>query len=128
MAVIGIGTDIVQIARIEQQLGKSERLAVRVLTAEELRAYHAQNYPGRFLAKRFAAKEAAVKAIGNGIGNGVSWQHVAVTHCDQGQPQLLFYGEMLALCEQRGVTHSHLSIADEQDYAVATVVLESRPD
>ena len=128
MAVVGIGTDIVQIARIEQQLVKSDRLAIRVLTPEELRECQAQNYPARFLAKRFAAKEAAVKAIGNGIGNGISWQHVAVTHREQGQPELLFAGGMLALCEQRGVTHSHLSIADEQDYAVATVVLESRPE
>lgn len=125
MAIVGIGTDIVQINRVERQLVKSDRLAVRVLTENELAAFRKHNFPERFLAKRFAAKEAAVKAIGNGIGNGVSFQHVEVTHLEHGQPTLVFYGEMRNLCELRGVTHSHISISDEQDYAVATVVLES---
>ncbi|UAA39597.1 holo-ACP synthase [Paraneptunicella aestuarii] len=125
MAIVGIGTDIVEIARIEKQLVKSDRLAKRVLTPNELSVFENHGFPARFLAKRFAAKEAAVKAIGNGIGNGVSFQHVEIANRDNGQPYLLFSGEMQRLCEVRGVTHSHISISDEQHYAMATVILEA---
>lgn len=125
MAIVGIGTDIVEIARIEKQLVKSDRLAKRVLTPNEFSVFENHGFPGRFLAKRFAAKEAAVKAIGNGIGNGVSFQHVEIVNRDNGQPYLVFSGEMQRLCEVRGVTHSHISISDEQHYAMATVILEA---
>ncbi|MCC2617785.1 holo-ACP synthase [Aestuariibacter halophilus] len=126
MSVCGIGTDIVEIARIAGHVEQSERLAQRVLTDNELEAYRQHRYPARFLAKRFAAKEAAVKALGTGIGNGISWQHIEVGNHDNGQPFLRFNGHFATLCEQRGITHSWLSIADEQRYATATVILEQR--
>ena len=125
MAVLGLGTDIVQIDRLEAQLARSDKLARRVLTDAEFEQFSANKYPARYLAKRFAAKEAAVKAIGIGIGNGISWQHVQVSNLESGQPVLSFNGLFAELCEKRGITRSHLSIADEQAYAVATVILES---
>jgi holo-[acyl-carrier protein] synthase len=125
MAIIGLGTDIVEIERIEVQLKKSIRLAERVLTEVELATFKQHKFPARFLAKRFAAKEAAVKALGIGIGNGVSFQHVEVLNLASGQPMLNFYGKFAQLCEQSGVVKSFVSISDEQRYAVATVVLES---
>lgn len=125
MAIVGLGTDIVEIERIEQQLKKSIRLAERVLTEQELAVFHQHKFPARFLAKRFAAKEAAVKALGVGIGNGVSFQQVEVSNLSSGQPVLHFYGRFAELCEQQGVSKSFISISDEQRYAVATVVLES---
>jgi holo-[acyl-carrier protein] synthase len=79
----------------------------------------------RFLAKRFAAKEAAVKAIGNGIGNGVSWQQIEIAHHTTGQPYLLVNGHLQALFAEKKVSHSHISISDEKRYATATVILES---
>jgi holo-[acyl-carrier protein] synthase len=124
MAIVGLGTDIVEIARIEQQLMHSERLAHRVLTANELQTYEQHKFKGRFLAKRFAAKEAAVKALGVGIGNGVSFHDVEVVNLASGQPTLCFYGKFAQLCEERGVSASFISISDEQYYAVATVILE----
>lgn len=126
MAIVGLGTDIVEIARIEQQLEKSTRLAQRVLTKNELAQFDSHKFAGRFLAKRFAAKEASVKALGVGIGKGVSFQDVEVKNLASGQPVLHFYGKFAQLCEQQGVTHSFISISDEQHYAVATVVLEAR--
>ncbi|WP_340680304.1 holo-ACP synthase [Paraglaciecola sp.] len=125
MAIIGLGTDIVEIERIEIQLKKSLRLAQRVLTENELLTFNQHKFPARFLAKRFAAKEAAVKALGIGIGNGVSFQHVEVVNLASGQPTLQFYGKFAELCEQSGVTKSFISISDEQRYALATVVLET---
>ena len=125
MAIVGLGTDIVEIERIEQQLKNSIRLAQRVLTEQEFAVFQEHKFPARFLAKRFAAKEAAVKALGVGIGNGVSFQHVEVSNLPSGQPMLTFYGRFAELCQQQGVTKSFISISDEQRYAVASVVLES---
>lgn len=126
MALVGLGTDIVQIDRIEAGLSRSNKLAERVLTANELAVFLAHPNPARYLAKRFAAKEAAVKALGTGIGNGVGWQHIEVVNNELGAPGLVFTDTFAELCEQRGVSHAHLSIADEKAYAVATVVLESQ--
>jgi holo-[acyl-carrier protein] synthase len=147
MAIIGIGTDIVEIARLQVSVSKSDSMAKRILTANEYADYIALNdlprlrprqqadladkdgielsSQARFLAKRFAAKEAAVKAIGNGIGNGVSWQQLEIAHRETGQPYLKVNGHLQALFEQQGVKHSHISISDEKHYATATVVLES---
>ena len=125
MAIVGLGTDIVEINRFDKKPEKLERLARRVLTDNEYATYHKHNFPYRFLAKRFAAKEAAVKAIGNGIGNGVSFHHVEVVNNEMGKPELVFSGAMQILCEQQGVTKSFVSISDEQNYATATVILES---
>ncbi|WP_438864260.1 holo-ACP synthase [Neptunicella sp.] len=124
MAVVGLGTDIVEIARIEKQLEKSDRLAQRVLTEDEYALFKQHLFPARYLAKRFAAKEAMVKAIGIGIGNGVSFQDVEVLNQDSGQPFLTLSGKVLEVCQQLGVTSTHISISDEQHYALATVVLD----
>lgn len=125
MAIIGIGTDIIEIVRIEKQLAKSERLAQRILTETEFAIFSGHAYPARFLAKRFAAKEAAVKAIGTGIGNGVSWQHIEVSNLASGQPVITFSGHFASLCEAQGINSSFVSLSDEQHYAVATVILEA---
>ena len=124
MAIAGLGTDIVEIARLNKSDASLERLAQRILTPNELLIYANSKDPVRYLAKRFAAKEATVKALGTGIGNGVSWQHIEVRNNDLGAPQLHFFGEVALLCRQRGIVHSLISISDEQHYAVATVILE----
>lgn len=125
MAIAGIGTDIVEIGRIETNLSKTARLAQRILTERELELFNAHGQPARFLAKRFAAKEAAVKALGTGIGRGVSFQHMEVSNDEFGAPYMTFSGGFAKICEDRGIDHAFLTIADEQHYAVATVVLES---
>jgi holo-[acyl-carrier protein] synthase len=122
---MGLGTDVVEIARIARQLDKSHRLAERVLTPAEMFTFSGHKFPERFLAKRFAAKEAAVKALGTGIGNGVSFQDVEVVNLASGQPTLIFSGKFAELCEKQDISRSFISISDEQHYAMATVVLES---
>ena len=123
--IIGLGTDIVEIDRIEAQIKKSVRLADRVLTPDERQIFEQHMHPARYLAKRFAAKEAAVKALGTGIGHGISWQHISITNNELGQPSLSFNGEFAERCKLRGVTSSFVSISDEKHYAVATVILEA---
>lgn len=126
MPIAGLGTDIIQIDRLELQLQKSDRLASRILTRTEKQQFDQDKFPTRFLAKRFAAKEAAVKALGTGIGNGISWQQIEVRNHPSGQPHLVFSGHFAELCERRGINSSFVSISDEQDYAVATVLLEQK--
>ena len=124
--IYGIGTDIVDIERIQAIILKNrDGFMKRVLTEHEQALFANKAYSAAFLAKRFAAKEAAVKALGIGIGNGISFQDVEVHNLPSGQPFLRFYAKFAQICEQRNITSSHISISDEQQYAVATVILES---
>lgn len=125
MAIVGLGTDIIEIARIEQSLTRSPRLVERVLTESEQQILAAHGQPARYLAKRFAAKEAAAKALGTGIGRGISFQHFIVSNDPSGRPQLELTGPAKALADSMQVRSVWLSISDEQAYACATVILES---
>ncbi|ABE56041.1 phosphopantethiene--protein transferase domain [Shewanella denitrificans OS217] len=126
MAIIGIGTDIVEIERIREQRDRlGDKLAKRVLTLDELAIYAAVNMPERYLAKRFAAKEAAAKALGTGIGRGVSFQHIHISNDDNGAPLVNFTDGAALRLAQLGGCKGHISIADEKHYAIATVILES---
>ncbi|MEH6464547.1 MAG: holo-ACP synthase [Shewanella psychromarinicola] len=126
MAIVGIGTDIVEIERIrEQQTRLGDKLAKRVLTQAELAVYCASTLPERYLAKRFAAKEAAAKALGTGIGRGVSFQHIHTSNDEYGAPLVTFTEGAAKRLALLGGVKGHLSIADEKHYATATVILES---
>lgn len=125
MAIVGLGTDIIEIARIEQSLARSPRLVQRVLTESEQQILAAHGQPARYFAKRFAAKEAAAKALGTGIGRGISFQHFTVSNDPSGRPQLELTGPARALADSMQVRSVWLSISDEQAYACATVILES---
>ncbi|NLS12838.1 holo-ACP synthase [Vibrio sp. SM6] len=123
MAICGFGTDIVEIARVEKALARSGRaFAERILTDAEMAQFIALKAPERFLAKRFAAKEAASKALGTGIACGVTFHDFQITNDELGRPQLTLQGRA------RELTHgarAHLTLSDEQHYAVASVILES---
>ena len=125
MAIVGLGTDIIEIARIEQSLARSPRLVQRVLTETEQQILAAHGQPARYFAKRFAAKEAAAKALGTGIGRGISFQHFIVSNDPSGRPQLELTGPAKTLADSMQVRSVWLSISDEQAYACATVILES---
>ena len=124
--ILGVGTDIVEIARIAKALERTPALAQRILTQRELDQWQTSGQPERFLAKRFAAKEAGVKALGTGIGNGVSWQHLEVHHNALGRPELELNAKAAEIAETLGITHWHLSYSDERDYVVAQVIAEGR--
>ncbi|RUO22510.1 holo-ACP synthase [Aliidiomarina iranensis] len=126
MAIVGIGTDIVEIARIRSALERQPGLAKRLLSAKELAVFAVAKEPERFLAKRFAAKEAALKALGTGLQSGMSWHHIEVEHTDLGQPLLRFTAAAQARAAALAVSDQHISLSDEAHYAQAMVVLESR--
>lgn len=124
MAILGLGTDIVEISRFDGEDKRLAKLAQRVLTPWEHKQFSLHTQPVRYLAKRFAAKEAAAKALGTGIGRGVSFQQIEVKNHESGAPYLVVNGEFSAICQTRGIVSLHLSLSDEVHYAVATVILE----
>ena len=120
----GIGTDIVAIARMARLWARhGEALAARMLADDERERLRAQHDPARFLAKRFAAKEAAAKALGTGFRGGLSLRHIAVTNDALGKPLLRLDGRAAELADGFGVRAAHLSLSDEADYAVAFVIM-----
>jgi holo-[acyl-carrier protein] synthase len=123
--IYGIGTDIVEIPRIERALDRfGERFARRILCEPEMRRFAAHRQPGAYLAKRFAAKEAFTKALGTGIRAPANWHGVWVDNLSSGKPTLGFSAALARLLEQRGIRRAHVSLSDQQDIACATVILE----
>ncbi len=124
--IFGIGTDIVEYARIEAMWERfGVRLAERLLSETELPEFHAHAYPARFLAKRFAAKEAFAKAAGSGLRHPVSLTRISIAHDGLGKPVLQFDTVLRTYLAQLGVSGHHLSISDERNTIVAFVVLET---
>ena len=123
--IVGIGTDIVRIARFEAMLDRyGLRVADRILNAEELLEFSTVGRPARFLAKRFAVKEAVAKAFGTGFRDGLCLRHIGLRHDELGRPLLVFAARAEEIRMQLQVSASHVSIADEQDYAIAFVTLQ----
>lgn len=123
--IVGIGTDIIEVARIEQLLGRrGQAFAQRLLADSEMPGFEQHQYPARYLAKRFAAKEATLKALGTGLRNGIRWTDIRVDHDALGKPLLSLHGEALRHYQQLAASSSHISLSDEQHYVVALVILE----
>ena len=122
--MISIGTDILRIARVEEVVERlGDRFVARILTPWEQEEYRVSQMPHRLLAKRFAAKEAIAKALGTGIGRGVSWQDITIVHDDKGAPQVHLSGGALSVATKRGGKRVELSLADEAEYVVAFAIL-----
>lgn len=123
--IVGIGTDIVSVARMEVTMSRNgDSFAKRVLVDSEWQEFQQTRQKASFLAKRFAVKEAAAKALGTGFAEGVTWQHIATDHDKLGKPLLLLTAAALERANSMGVTAYHLSISDEREHAVAFVLLE----
>jgi holo-[acyl-carrier protein] synthase len=123
--IVSIGIDIIEVARIREVLLRTPRFLERVYTERE-RAYcesrgvvAAQHY-----AVRFAAKEAALKALQTGWRGGISWQDVEISSRESGAPYLIFTGQVLEVFNKFGATQTHLSMSHTTQHAIAQVVLE----
>ncbi len=122
--IFGIGTDIVRVARMQKNLEQhGDRFARRILTEQELADFSKSIKPAHFLAKRFAAKEATAKAMGTGFSNGLSLQDIGVGHDALGKPILEFKGKAAVFMSEKAISEAHVSLADEEDHAVAFVTL-----
>ena len=155
--IAGIGTDIVAVVRLGRLYRRyGERLLDKLLAPGERAAFDRASAsvdvaesaesvdpvdstgsddsatpafvrPARFLAKRFAAKEALGKALGIGVAAPATLPNVRVMHDAAGRPGFEFTPELAAYLAERGIVRAHLSLSDEADYAVAFVILESAP-
>jgi holo-[acyl-carrier protein] synthase len=122
--MIAVGTDILAVERVERVWrSHRERFAQRVLTAGERERCAVSAQPWRFLAKRFAAKEAIAKALGCGIGVRLSWQDIHIENTPAGAPEVTLSARALAVAAERGGSRILLIISDERDYAVAFAAL-----
>lgn len=122
--IYGIGTDIVAVKRLQAMWERHGDRALDKLLAPQERADFAKAADkGRFLAKRFAAKEAFSKALGTGIRPPAVLPAIAVGHDELGKPGLAFCGQLAEMLENLGLT-AHLSLSDEAEYAIAYVILE----
>ncbi len=124
--IFGIGTDIVELNRIQASITQfGDDFARRILADSELESYLQSQIKARFLAKRFAAKEAFSKALGTGLRAPATFQNIAVSHDALGKPMLLFSPELQAFLDVKNITQAHISISDEKNLAAAFVVLET---
>lgn len=120
----GIGVDLVRISRMQSGLERfGERYARRILTTKEYTEFLQAPHRANFLAKRFAAKEAAVKAFGTGFRDGLALRHIGVSHDRLGRPFLEYSERASEMLSELGIGGSHLSISDEDDHALAFVTL-----
>jgi holo-[acyl-carrier protein] synthase len=121
---IAIGTDIVEIKRIADALERQgDKFVQRILTASEIEEYQARGNSVAFLAKRFAAKEAIAKALGTGIGRGISFQQLVTSNNLEGAPEVELQDTAAQRLNEIGGTKVLLSLSDEKNYALAYVVI-----
>jgi holo-[acyl-carrier protein] synthase len=122
--IFGIGTDVVQLERVRQVHEKfGERFVERLLLPAELTAFQGHKRPLRFLAMRFAAKEAIVKAMGTGFAHGMWIRDAGVVSNEWGKPQIIWSERGHRMCEQLGIGEGHVTLTDEAGLVVAVAVL-----
>ena len=126
MSIYGIGVDLCDINRVEKSLDKyCEAFANKILHPNEKIIFDQHRFKARFLAKRFAAKEAFAKALGTGIADGVTLPDIEVRNNELGKPFLILHGKTKSKLESIDSAHAFLSISDEKHYAIAQVIIES---
>jgi holo-[acyl-carrier protein] synthase len=124
--VIGVGTDLIEIARIAQSVERyGERFLRRVFTPREIEYCQRKKNAAESFAARFAAKEASAKALGTGISRGVGWLELEVTRAPGERPTLQLTGRAAARARSLGVAHISLSLTHSRDQALAVVIMES---
>lgn len=123
--IYGIGTDIVDVKRIEKLHKKyGQTFAERILSQVEMHDWPAAGRPVKLLAKRFAAKEAFAKAVGTGIRAPVIFHNISVGHDELGKPEFICSPELQRWLQARGIKQVHLSMSDEEDVVMAFAVAE----
>jgi len=123
--IFGIGTDIVELSRIGEIYERfGEHFAKRILMDEEMDLYRKSKNPVRFLAMRFAGKEAAVKAMGTGFAHGVWLRDVGILNNDWGRPVIVWSERGSRVCARLGIGSGHVSLTDDAGLVLAFAVVE----
>jgi len=125
MAIVGHGVDLTEVSRIEQMLGDHpERFLERCFTPTEQADGGDGPRRAERLAARFAAKEAALKALGTGWSDGVGWTDIGVIRTNAGKPELAVTGRAAEIAGALGITRWHVSLSHTGDHAIASVIAE----
>lgn len=126
--IFGIGTDLLNAQRVEHVYRRfGERFVDRLLLPEEKKQFLKVKRKARFLAMRFAGKEAVVKAMGTGFGHGVWIRDVGIVQDSRGKPEIVFSGRGLAVCRRLGIAGGLVSLSDEDGMVLAMAVLMKDP-
>ena len=127
MKIFGIGTDIVNIKRMERTMKKNgQSFKKRIFSKNEISYCENKNYPPAFYAKRFAAKEAFTKALGTGISKGINLKNIEVKNDIRGKPSIKLKGNAAAYLKKKIKSHKYfiyLSLSDDKPWAQATVII-----
>ena len=126
--IFGIGTDLLNAQRVESVYRRfGERFVDRLLLPEEKKQFRKVKRKARFLAMRFAGKEAVVKAMGTGFAHGVWIRDVGIVQDSRGKPEIVFSGRGLAVCQRLGIGAGFVSLSDEDGMVLALAVLMKDP-
>ena len=124
--IIGVGTDLVEIGRIEQIIRRrGDRFLKMVFTAREIAYCEQKRIPAIHYAARFAAKESFFKSVGRGLGMGLSLREIEVTRNDRGKPEIHLYGGAKRIFDEKGGMVIHISLTHTRAHASAVVVVEA---
>ena len=127
MKILGVGLDRIDQKRIHQsQIRFGDRLAKRILSEPEFLLYVSQNRSVRFLANRFAVKEAVAKALRTGIRGVVQWQAISTVNDEWGAPCISLSCALEEFARNKGICNWHVSITDEQQVSMAIVIAEGK--
>ena len=126
--IVGCGVDMIEIARIAETIARyGDRFCRRVYLPREILYCRRKRNAAESFAARFAAKEAAAKALGTGIQAGVGWQDIEVVRALSGQPSLVFHGRAATIARNLGANHAVISLTHTRTHALAQVLLENSP-
>jgi holo-[acyl-carrier protein] synthase len=123
--IFGVGVDIIELERVQATCDRfGERFARRILMDEEMELFHSSSRPVRFLAMRFAGKEAVVKAMGTGFAHGVWLRDVGISNNDWGRPLIIWSPRGRRVCDRLGIGDGHVSLTDDAGLVMAFAVVE----
>ena len=122
--IFGIGTDIIEIARIEKQVTKDTGFISRVFTPDEINCCDGKKNRSEKFAARFAAKEAFMKALGTGWRDGIAFTDIEIINDELGKPKINLNGHAKKLAESNGIDSIHVSLSHTDKLATAVVILE----
>jgi len=122
--IFGLGTDIIEVERVEEKIARTRGLREKVFTPREIAYCESKHRPALHYAARFAAKESFLKAMGTGWTGGHKFSDIEVVDNALGKPELFVHGKVLDFCQEHGIGRMEVSLSHIKDYAQAVVVLE----
>lgn len=122
--ILGIGTDLLEVSRMEKELGKPpDQFRDAVFSPGEISYCESKRYPAIHYSARFAAKEAVIKAFANDELRGYFYRDIEITNLPNGQPCVILHGRLSDYAKQRGVTHINISLSHTRERAIAVAVV-----